>query len=107
MDATPQRKSIVLFGIEAHVCVQQTALDLLEQGYDVHVLADGVSSQRVHDRSVALRRMAQAGAHVTTAESLIFMLLASAEHPQFRTIAGLIKEHGKKTLGLWQEHPPL
>jgi nicotinamidase-related amidase len=49
------RKSVLLFGIEAHVCVQQTALDLLEQGYDVHLIVDGVSSQRPHDRAVALR----------------------------------------------------
>jgi hypothetical protein len=52
---TPERKTIVLFGIEAHVCVQQTALDLLETGYEVHVLVDGVSSQRALDRAVALK----------------------------------------------------
>lgn len=52
---TLAKPSVVLFGIEAHVCVQQTALDLLEQGYDVHVLVDGCSSQRPIDRAVALR----------------------------------------------------
>ena len=55
MAATPERKTVVLFGIEAHVCVQQTALDLLEGGYEVHVLVDGVSSQRALDRAVALK----------------------------------------------------
>lgn len=94
LNTFPERKTIVLFGIEAHVCVQQTALDLLEKGYDVHVLVDGVSSSRALERAVALRRMAQAGAFLTTAESLIFMLCGSAGHPQFRTISGLIKEHG-------------
>ncbi len=96
MNATPERKSVVLFGIEAHVCVQQTALDLLEQGYAVHVLVDGVSSSRAHDRAVALRRMENAGAYLTTAESLIFMMLGSAAHPHFRAISTLIKEHGAK-----------
>jgi isochorismate hydrolase len=95
LDTTPERKTIVLFGIEAHVCVQQTALDLLEKGYDVHILVDGVSSSRALERGVALRRMAQAGAYLTTAESLIFMLVGSAGHPQFRAISGLIKEHGQ------------
>ena len=51
------RKSVVLVGIETHVCVQQTALDLLELGYDVHVLVDGVSSQKPLDRAVALKVM--------------------------------------------------
>lgn len=53
--AAPERKTVVLFGIEAHVCVQQTALDLLETGYEVHVLVDGVSSQKPLDRAVALK----------------------------------------------------
>jgi nicotinamidase-related amidase len=51
------RTSFILFGIEAHVCVQQTALDLLEQGFDVHVVVDGVSSMSPLDREVALNRM--------------------------------------------------
>jgi nicotinamidase-related amidase len=100
---TPERKTFVLFGIEAHVCVQQTALDLLEQGYAVHVLVDGVSSQRAHDRAVALRRMEKAGAYLTTAESLVFMLLGGASHPQFRTIATLIKEHAAGATSPFEE----
>ncbi len=52
---------MLLCGIEAHVCVFQTALDLLERGYEVHLLADGVSSSRPHHRAAALTRMAQAG----------------------------------------------
>lgn len=55
LTAAPERKTVVLFGIEAHVCVQQTALDLLETGYEVHVLVDGVSSQKPLDRAVALK----------------------------------------------------
>eukprot|EP00386_Alphamonas_edax_P009127 GDKI01030033.1.p1 GENE.GDKI01030033.1~~GDKI01030033.1.p1 ORF type:complete len:152 (-),score=43.21 GDKI01030033.1:16-471(-) len=54
-DELKDRKSVVLFGIETHVCVQQTALDLLQLGYNVHILTDGVSSQRPLDRATALR----------------------------------------------------
>ena len=50
-----EKQAVVLFGIEAHVCVQQTALDLLEHGYEVHILVDGVSSQKALDRAVALK----------------------------------------------------
>ena len=69
------RDSIVLFGIEAHVCVQQTCLDLIEMGKDVHVVVDCVSSQQGYDREIALRRMENAGAYLTTAQSLAFMLM--------------------------------
>lgn len=71
------RHSIVLFGVEAHVCVQQTCLDLLEMGKEVHVVCDGVSSQQSFDREIALGRMANAGAFLTTAQSIAFMLMQS------------------------------
>ena len=87
------RTTYLLVGIEAHVCLQQTVLDLLETGNDVHVIADGVSSQRGYDREVALRRMEGEGARVTTAQSAAFSLLGSAEHGEFRTVSGLVKEH--------------
>mmetsp|Transcript_27985 Transcript_27985/g.82287 ORF Transcript_27985/g.82287 Transcript_27985/m.82287 type:complete len:223 (-) Transcript_27985:255-923(-) len=91
MGSSDQRRtSFVLFGIEAHVCVQQTCLDLLEEGMDVHVIVDGVSSQRRLDRDVALRRMERAGAYLTTAQSAAFMLLGSAEHPNFKEVSKLV-----------------
>jgi hypothetical protein len=103
-----QKRSIVLFGIEAHVCVQQTCLDLLERRrsssndddddddqYDVHVVVDGVSSQRRHDRQVALERMRSAGAFLTTAQSAAYMLMRSAEHENFKAVSGLTVEHMK------------
>lgn len=71
------RDNIVLFGIEAHVCVQQTCLDLIEMGKNVHIVTDCVSSQQVYDREIALRRMENAGAFLTTAQSLAFMLMES------------------------------
>jgi len=89
------RDSVVLFGIEAHVCVQQTCLDLIEMGKDVHVVLDCVSSQQGYDREVALRRMENAGAFITTAQSLAFMLMGSAEHPNFKEISKLTVGHMK------------
>jgi nicotinamidase-related amidase len=74
-DELKERDSFVLFGIEAHVCVQQTCLDLLEMGKEVHVVCDGVSSQQPYDREIALQRMETAGAFLTTAQSLTFMLM--------------------------------
>eukprot|EP01040_Poterioochromonas_malhamensis_P010501 gene10501-11432_t len=87
----PTRKQIILCGIETHVCVQQTTLDLLREEYDVFVVCDAVSSQRPYDRTVALNRLGAAGAILTTAESLIFDLMKDAKHPNFKQISGLIK----------------
>lgn len=89
------RNSIVLFGIEAHVCVQQTCLDLIEMGKDVHVVVDCVSSQQGYDREIALRRMENAGAYLTTAQSLAFMLMESADHPKFKEVSKLTVGHMK------------
>lgn len=93
--ATLNKQSYVIMGIEAHVCVQQTCLDLLEMGKDVHIVVDGVSSQQVVDREVALQRLQSAGAFVTTAQSAAFMLMQSAEHPHFKEVSKLTVEHMK------------
>ncbi|KAL7579474.1 hypothetical protein ACA910_007857 [Epithemia clementina (nom. ined.)] len=89
------KTTFLLVGIEAHVCVQQTCLDLLEQGKQVHIIVDGVSSQQSLDRSVALQRMQGAGAFLTTAQSAAFMLMQSADHPNFKTVSKLTVEHMK------------
>ena len=89
------KDSYIIVGIEAHVCVTQTCLDLLEQGADVHVVCDGVSSQQPLDRQVALQRLQQAGAWLTTAQQAAFMLMQSAEHENFKTISKLTVEHMK------------
>lgn len=86
------RQNVVLFGMETHVCIQQTCLELLEHGYDVHLVADGISSQREHDRNVAIHRMTQAGACLTTSESIAFELMRDAKHPQFKQLLPLFKE---------------
>lgn len=84
-------KSIVLFGIEAHVCIQQTALELLERDYEVHIVADGVSSRSMTDRMFALERLRQSGAFITTSESVLFSLLGSSKHPNFKEVQALVK----------------
>jgi len=89
------RDNVVLFGIEAHVCVQQTCLDLIELGKHVHVVVDCVSSQQPFDREISLQRMANAGAFITTAQSLAFMLMQTADHPNFKAVSKLTVEHMK------------
>ncbi|XP_046857650.1 isochorismatase domain-containing protein 2-like [Xenia sp. Carnegie-2017] len=84
-------KSVVLFGIEAHVCVQQTALDLLERNYDVHIVADGVSARSMTDRLFSFERLRDSGAFVTTSESVMFALLGDAKHPNFKEVQKLVK----------------
>ncbi len=85
------RRQVIVVGIEAHVCVQQTVLDLLRLAYVVHVCADAVSSRRTLDRDIALDRMRQAGAMVTTTESAIFELLGQAGTEQFKRILKIVK----------------
>lgn len=82
---------VILCGIEAHVCVLQTALDLLKSNINVHLVCDAVSSQRPHDRAVALHRMKEAGVILTTAESALFELAESADHPNFKQLSSLVK----------------
>lgn len=92
LESKPSVKKVLMLGIETHVCVFQTTLDLIEKGYEVHVLCDGVSSQRLEDRGVALRRMAQSGAFLTTSEMVLFQMMKDTAHPAFKTISGLAKE---------------
>lgn len=91
-----KRKQIVLFGIEAHVCVLQSALDLNSRGYDVFVVADGVASQRVYDQTIALERMKRFCA-LTTVESVLFELIGSAKHIDFKAISKLCIELHKES----------
>ncbi|CAO1622488.1 unnamed protein product [Sympodiomycopsis kandeliae] len=90
-------KSVIIVGIESHVCVLQTTLDLLEKGYDVHILADAVSSCNAGERKIALERMRQAGAQITSSESILFQLLEDASHPNFKAVSALIKEEKQTT----------
>jgi nicotinamidase-related amidase len=85
------RTQFVLCGIEAHICVYQTAMDLLEMDYEVYVVADAVSSRTPRNREIALDRMALEGVKRASTEMLLFELLGSAEHKHFKAIARLVK----------------
>merc|ERR1712093_196373 len=90
--------SVVIFGIESHVCVLQTALDCLDRGLDVHVVADAVSSCNAQEVPIALDRIRHAGGKVTTTESILFQLMVDSTHPQFRTVSKLVKEEKENTV---------
>ena len=81
----------LLCGIESHVCVWQTAADLLAQGVEVHVARDAVSSRTEENRELGLDRMRAAGAVVSSVETALFELLGEAGGPEFKTIQRLIK----------------
>uniref|UniRef100_A0A0N4ZMP3 Isochorismatase domain-containing protein 1 n=1 Tax=Parastrongyloides trichosuri TaxID=131310 RepID=A0A0N4ZMP3_PARTI len=83
-------ESIILCGIEAHVCVLQTTLQLLEEGKDVHIVCDGVSSRTMFDRKYAFDRMKIAGAKLRTSESVLFELMRGSDHPKFREVQKLV-----------------
>ena len=87
-----QRTHILLAGIETHVCVWQTASTLLERGHHVHVIEDAISSRQAENKAIGLKRMYQAGAVASCVEMALFELMGRADHPDFRTISGLIKE---------------
>lgn len=85
------RKQFILTGIEAHVCVLQTGLDLLDLGYEVYILSDGVFSRTAENHDLALQRMHDAGATVSSVEMVLFNLIRTSTHPAFRTISKLVK----------------
>lgn len=85
------REHIVLVGLESHVCIQQTALDLLRVDYVPFVAADATGSRRAADMDVAIGRMRTAGVEVSTAEALIFELIERCDHPRFKDILELVR----------------
>jgi len=84
------RHQVVVAGIESHVCVLQTALDLVAAGFDVHVPADIVTSRNALDSETALRRMSGEGVTITTAETVLFEWCETAEAEEFKAISRLI-----------------
>ena len=85
------KKSLIICGVEAHICVLKTALDALKNGYEVHVVADAVSSRTPENKQIAIDRMRQSGAFITSVESILFMLLDKAGTDEFKAISKLIK----------------
>jgi len=86
------RRVCILIGIEAHICILQTALDLIEEGYTVYVPVDCVGSRNEFDKDVAIQRMIKEGVIPTTAEALIFEILQTAEAEEFKEILKIVKE---------------
>jgi len=82
---------VVVCGVESHVCVQQTVLDLIANDFQVNLAADAVSSRRVKDYEISLLRMRQHGADVTTAEAILFELLNVCGTDMFKQISKIVK----------------
>lgn len=89
--AEAARGTVVLAGCEAHVCLLQTALDLLEEEFDVWVVTDACSSRTERNRDAAFDRLAGAGVELVTTEMVAFEWLRSSEHPDFKAVQALIK----------------
>ena len=87
----PDRSTIVIAGCEAHVCLLQTALDLIEDEFDVWVVTDACSSRTERNRDAAYDRLAGAGAELVTTEMVAFEWLRSCEHPAFKYMLALVK----------------
>lgn len=84
-------KQVLVCGIEAHICVAQTVLDLLAQGMEVHLLVDCITSRKPESKEVALARLIQAGAVPSNLEMVLFELMRTADSPQFKAVQSLIK----------------
>jgi nicotinamidase-related amidase len=85
-----QRKQVIITGQEVHVCILQSALELIKQGYQVHILEDASCSRKAEHKFYALQRMQQAGASISNFESVLFEWLKDAQHPNFSTISQLL-----------------
>ena len=90
-DMLADRSDIVVTGCEAHVCVLQTVLGLLDAGRRVYLVRDAIGSRRAESKEAAIRRMERHGADIVTTEMVVFEWLETAEHPRFREVVALIK----------------
>ena len=85
------RKQILLTGIETHVCVYQTAVDLIEASYEVHTVVDSVSSRTLENKNLALDKMKSEGVRLTSVEIALFELLRTAASPKFKELSKIVK----------------
>ncbi len=88
---TLNRKQVLVAGIEAHICVYQTAADLVDMGYEVHVVTDAVSSRNAENKTIGLQKMSACGASLTSVETALFELLKVAEGDPFKAILRIVK----------------
>lgn len=84
-------KQLILVGIETHVCLLQSALDFLERGYQVYIVADATASRNPNDSTLALQRMREEGITVTSKESVLFELAETSGTDKFRQLSALVK----------------
>ncbi len=91
MQAQEARRQVVIAGMEAHICVLQTAFDLSAAGFEVFVVEDAVCSRRLENYQNALDRLRDHGISVVSAESVVFEWLGDSKHPQFKTIQALLR----------------
>ncbi len=89
--AASGRQQVLLTGMETHVCVYQTAMDLLHSGYEVHIVADAVSSRAADNKVIGLEKIKDAGAFITSTEMALFELLKVAEGTTFKQIIQIVK----------------
>jgi nicotinamidase-related amidase len=82
---------IIICGVESHICVLKTALEAIEQGFNVHIVQDAVSSRTTENKGVAIERMRQSGAYIVSTEMILFMLIDEAGTDEFKAISKLIK----------------
>jgi len=85
------RKQVLIAGIEAHICVYQTAVDLVDLRYEVQVVADAVSSRNMENKEIGLQKMRDAGVSLTSVETALFEILKVAEGAQFKEILKILK----------------
>jgi len=85
------RKQVLMAGIEAHICVYQTSMDLRERGYEVQVVTDAVSSRKLENKQVGLEKMRSAGVGLTSVEMALFELMKDAKNEHFRDVVRLVK----------------
>ncbi|MCC6582933.1 MAG: hydrolase [Chitinophagales bacterium] len=90
-ESVQTEKQIIICGVEAHICVLKTALDLLDEGYQVHLITDAVSSRKKENKQVAIERMKQSGVFISSTEMILFQLLDKAGTEEFKLISKLIK----------------
>ena len=87
------KNSIVLYGCEAHICMKQTALDLMARDCNVFVVVDACTSMQIQDRNVGIAAMREAGVHLTTFQSVVFDLVKGVDHPRFKEFLPILKEN--------------
>lgn len=86
-----EKSQIILCGFESHICVYQSAIELMEEGYEVFILVDAVSSRDPQNKAYILQEMLAEGAHLINVETALYALMRDANHPAFRTISKIVK----------------